>query len=53
MPQMSPIGWLSLFMVFSFMFIMINIMNYYVIIYKSNHKLIKSKYNYKTINWMW
>nr|YP_010022644.1 ATP synthase F0 subunit 8 [Muscina pascuorum]QOP39492.1 ATP synthase F0 subunit 8 [Muscina pascuorum] len=30
MPQMAPINWLSLFIIFSFSFMLFNLMNYYI-----------------------
>nr|YP_010117782.1 ATP synthase F0 subunit 8 [Diplonevra peregrina]QPN53555.1 ATP synthase F0 subunit 8 [Diplonevra peregrina] len=52
MPQMAPISWLLLFIIFSMTFIMVNILNYYNFIYKSeisSHKSISSK----SMNWKW
>nr|QNE85547.1 ATP synthase F0 subunit 8 [Rivellia syngenesiae] len=54
MPQMAPIGWLSLFIIFSLAFILFNMMNYYSIIPQSP----KSSSSYKkelinSLNWKW
>nr|YP_010138709.1 ATP synthase F0 subunit 8 [Compsilura concinnata]QQJ94226.1 ATP synthase F0 subunit 8 [Compsilura concinnata] len=54
MPQMSPINWLSLFIIFSMTFLMFNVMNYYIfmpMMPKSN-LINKSKLN-KSLNWKW
>nr|YP_009663919.1 ATP synthase F0 subunit 8 [Synthesiomyia nudiseta]QCW07952.1 ATP synthase F0 subunit 8 [Synthesiomyia nudiseta] len=54
MPQMAPIGWLSLFIIFSMAFIMFNIMNYYSYMPsmpKSN--LIDKKKSFNSYNWKW
>nr|YP_010702012.1 ATP synthase F0 subunit 8 [Dexia tenuiforceps]WCL18800.1 ATP synthase F0 subunit 8 [Dexia tenuiforceps] len=53
MPQMSPINWLSLFIVFSLTFMMFNMMNYYIynpLLPKFNS--IGSK-NKTPLNWKW
>nr|YP_010222592.1 ATP synthase F0 subunit 8 [Neojurtina typica]UCC46055.1 ATP synthase F0 subunit 8 [Neojurtina typica] len=52
MPQMSPMWWEILFLVFTLSFILINIFIYHYkqeqIKYKSSSKLNMSQYN-----WMW
>nr|AMH85360.1 ATP synthase F0 subunit 8 [Marmarodeceia marmorata] len=56
MPQMAPIGWLSLFIIFSLAFILFSMMNFYSIfsnmpkskfLNNSNNKIINS------LNWKW
>nr|ALO76148.1 ATP synthase F0 subunit 8 [Anobiinae sp. GENSP01] len=51
MPQMYPLNWLSLFVMFFIMFMMLNILYFY------NFKYLpkSSKYSYKKlmINWKW
>nr|UFZ13401.1 ATP synthase F0 subunit 8 [Neohermes filicornis] len=52
MPQMSPINWLILFMFFSMMLIIFNIMNYFLInpeIPNNSYKNIKIN----SLNWKW
>nr|WEG23127.1 ATP synthase F0 subunit 8 [Siphona sp. 1 HNL-2023a] len=54
MPQMAPINWLSLFISFSLIFIMFNIMNYFFM----NSTSPKSNLIYKlnmmnSLNWKW
>nr|YP_010895317.1 ATP synthase F0 subunit 8 [Victoriana melanorrhina]WJW73908.1 ATP synthase F0 subunit 8 [Victoriana melanorrhina] len=54
MPQMAPISWLSLFMFFSMIFILFNMMNYFIYIpmtHKSNKNL--NKINSNSMNWKW
>uniref|UniRef100_UPI0030E35CC4 ATP synthase F0 subunit 8 n=1 Tax=Myiopardalis pardalina TaxID=765351 RepID=UPI0030E35CC4 len=53
MPQMSPIGWLSLFIIFSITFILFSMMNYYLTIPKSPKSKILSKNLIKSMNWKW
>nr|WKU83758.1 ATP synthase F0 subunit 8 [Argentinomyia sp. ECU10] len=53
MPQMAPISWLSLFMLFSIIFILFNSMNYFIyfpLLIKS--KNIKST-STNSMNWKW
>nr|YP_010569043.1 ATP synthase F0 subunit 8 [Fannia canicularis]UEV87285.1 ATP synthase F0 subunit 8 [Fannia canicularis]UZC78831.1 ATP synthase F0 subunit 8 [Fannia canicularis] len=54
MPQMAPIGWLSLFIIFSITFMIFNMMNYYSFnscMPKSNFKKKNSLIN--SMNWKW
>nr|YP_010446975.1 ATP synthase F0 subunit 8 [Loxocera lunata]UTM10340.1 ATP synthase F0 subunit 8 [Loxocera lunata] len=54
MPQMAPIKWLSLFIIFSITFILFNIMNYYNIFPIMPKSLVENKSvknNY--MNWKW
>nr|WJZ53011.1 ATP synthase F0 subunit 8 [Melanodexia sp.] len=54
MPQMSPINWLNLFIIFSITFVIFNMMNYYLYVPnmpKSN--LINKSKLLKTLNWKW
>nr|QWZ46326.1 ATP synthase F0 subunit 8 [Machla sappho] len=52
MPQMAPLNWLSLFMLFIMIFLTFNMINYYSFIY--NQMTLKTK-KYKKIktNWKW
>nr|YP_009236439.1 ATP synthase F0 subunit 8 [Muscina levida]AMH85737.1 ATP synthase F0 subunit 8 [Muscina levida]QNE85671.1 ATP synthase F0 subunit 8 [Muscina levida] len=53
MPQMAPINWLSLFIIFSMSFLLFNIMNYYLYIPKMpKSKLINSN-KFNSMNWKW
>nr|QNG56356.1 ATP synthase F0 subunit 8 [Phalacridae gen. sp. MJ-2020] len=49
MPQMAPLSWLLMFIIFSMIFIMFNIMNYYIFLYPTKEK----KLNKKMINLIW
>nr|ALO70979.1 ATP synthase F0 subunit 8 [Pselaphinae sp. 2 EF-2015] len=49
MPQMSPLNWIMLYMYFTSIFILFNMINYYLINYKKNKKKIKIQYK----NWKW
>nr|YP_010564347.1 ATP synthase F0 subunit 8 [Scopula lactea]UYX62370.1 ATP synthase F0 subunit 8 [Scopula lactea] len=51
MPQMMPINWLILFILFILSFIMFNIMNYYIKIYKIEMK--KNFFNDFNKNYYW
>nr|QNE85780.1 ATP synthase F0 subunit 8 [Hydrotaea irritans] len=54
MPQMAPIGWLSLFIIFSIAFMIFNMMNYYSYnphMPKSN--LINKDNLTTSLNWKW
>nr|QIH95767.1 ATP synthase F0 subunit 8 [Pseudolycoriella sp. XQM-2020] len=56
MPQMAPLNWLSLFFMFSLIFVMFNIMNYFS--FNNNYKKNESNFyniniNNKMLNWKW
>uniref|UniRef100_A0AAU8L174 ATP synthase complex subunit 8 n=1 Tax=Cyphochilus crataceus TaxID=1453293 RepID=A0AAU8L174_9SCAR len=51
MPQMSPLSWLSLFMVFSSTLVLFNSMNYFSITYPIKTTLVKQ--SKMLINWKW
>nr|WPN85828.1 ATP synthase F0 subunit 8 [Melinda sp.] len=54
MPQMAPINWLSLFIIFSFTFIIFNMMNYYSFIpFMPKSNLINKKQLMTSLNWKW
>nr|AXS65743.1 ATP synthase F0 subunit 8 [Staphylinoidea sp. 13 KM-2017] len=51
MPQMAPLNWLILFIYFSFIFILLNSLNYFSFLYK-----IKNNFSNKIIkknSWKW
>nr|YP_004021881.1 ATP synthase F0 subunit 8 [Exorista sorbillans]ADO85312.1 ATP synthase F0 subunit 8 [Exorista sorbillans] len=53
MPQMAPINWLSLFIIFSITFMIFNMMNYYSyspFMPKSN---LMNKKKINSLNWKW
>nr|QUL58879.1 ATP synthase F0 subunit 8 [Hydrotaea unicidentata] len=54
MPQMAPIGWLSLFIIFSITFMIFNMMNYYSynpLMPKSS--LMNKSHSTNSLNWKW
>nr|AYN50425.1 ATP synthase F0 subunit 8 [Ceratopus sp. CG351] len=51
MPQMAPMNWISLYILFLFLFIMMIIINYYSFLYTP--KSIKTIKKAKKINWKW
>nr|ALO70286.1 ATP synthase F0 subunit 8 [Aloconota currax]ARH54856.1 ATP synthase F0 subunit 8 [Aloconota currax] len=51
MPQMAPMNWLLLFLMFIVIFMMFNSLNYFCFIY--NPKTSKIKQVLKSINWKW
>nr|QHN56407.1 ATP synthase F0 subunit 8 [Megaselia spiracularis] len=53
MPQMAPISWLFLFLIFSITFILFNILNYYIFLYPSSSENQISKKSLKSLNWKW
>nr|YP_010936418.1 ATP synthase F0 subunit 8 [Curculio bimaculatus]WKW54871.1 ATP synthase F0 subunit 8 [Curculio bimaculatus] len=52
MPQMAPMSWLTLYFLFSFIFLIMNIMNYYSFLYIPKLKL-ELKVNKNYTNWKW
>nr|AYW52314.1 ATP synthase F0 subunit 8 [Anthribidae sp. 9 ACP-2013] len=51
MPQMAPLNWLTLFLFFTLIFLMFNIINYFIF---SSSPFMKPKMmNKKKINWKW
>nr|AIW64968.1 ATP synthase F0 subunit 8 [Nyctemera arctata albofasciata] len=53
MPQMMPINWLMSFFFFLIIFLIFNIMNYYI--YNNLNMNNKQKINFKkmNLNWKW
>nr|AXA45529.1 ATP synthase F0 subunit 8 [Paederus fuscipes] len=51
MPQMAPLNWTILFIIFNMIFIIINVINYYSFLYPPKSYNIKKKTN--KINWKW
>nr|YP_010826796.1 ATP synthase F0 subunit 8 [Porotermes planiceps]UYX57313.1 ATP synthase F0 subunit 8 [Porotermes planiceps]WHM51956.1 ATP synthase F0 subunit 8 [Porotermes planiceps] len=52
MPQMMPISWLTLFLMFSATFMLFNFMNYFSSIQQSKKETTKS-ITIKKMNWKW
>nr|AKQ53281.1 ATP synthase F0 subunit 8 [Haritalodes derogata] len=53
MPQMMPINWMFSLFFFICIFIMLNIMNYYIFIKKNNKNMYFLKKNKKNLFWKW
>nr|UQJ73645.1 ATP synthase F0 subunit 8 [Pseudodiamesa sp. 2XL] len=54
MPQMAPISWLVLFLVFSITLILFNILNYYCVLPKSiSSEEKKAGVFSNSLNWKW
>nr|ADO60500.1 ATP synthase F0 subunit 8 [Eulichas sp. BMNH 840452] len=51
MPQMAPINWVSLFIMFCMIFLMFNSMNYFMFTYTPKSTEFKMKKF--PINWKW
>nr|YP_009555374.1 ATP synthase F0 subunit 8 [Triodia sylvina]AZU95911.1 ATP synthase F0 subunit 8 [Triodia sylvina] len=53
MPQMYPLNWIMLFIFFILIFIMFNIMNYYIYL-KKNKNIFKKLFSTKlNLIWKW
>nr|YP_009162795.1 ATP synthase F0 subunit 8 [Operophtera brumata]AJW60224.1 ATP synthase F0 subunit 8 [Operophtera brumata] len=55
MPQMMPINWLISFMFFIIIFLMFNIMNYFIMnlnLYNNKNLINKTSFK-KNFNWKW
>nr|YP_010397541.1 ATP synthase F0 subunit 8 [Boreoheptagyia brevitarsis]UQJ73450.1 ATP synthase F0 subunit 8 [Boreoheptagyia brevitarsis] len=54
MPQMAPISWLTLFILFSLTLILFNILNYYCSLPKNLNSSEKiSSFKTSSLNWKW
>uniref|UniRef100_UPI0030FF20C1 ATP synthase F0 subunit 8 n=1 Tax=Panorpa chengi TaxID=757039 RepID=UPI0030FF20C1 len=53
MPQMAPINWLSLFIMFSMTLLLFNMMNYYSYTPKSTNIKEINKISSLSLNWKW
>nr|YP_009489624.1 ATP synthase F0 subunit 8 [Mimoides lysithous]SPP23527.1 ATP synthase F0 subunit 8 [Mimoides lysithous] len=53
MPQMMPINWILSFIMFIMIFILFNIMNYYIFNLKNNKNFLFNKNLKKNFNWKW
>nr|BDE56962.1 ATPase subunit 8 [Luciola parvula] len=51
MPQMAPLNWLNLFIFFILVFMLFNMMNYFLFIYKK--KELEQNKNIKSLYWKW
>nr|YP_009441005.1 ATP synthase F0 subunit 8 [Tagiades litigiosa]ARJ31557.1 ATP synthase F0 subunit 8 [Tagiades vajuna] len=53
MPQMMPINWMISFIMFIFIFILFNILNYYIFDNKKLNKTHTMKSFKSNFNWKW
>nr|UUA65256.1 ATP synthase F0 subunit 8 [Leguminivora glycinivorella] len=53
MPQMMPINWMISFFFFICVFILFNILNYYIFYLKMNNMENNKKISLKNFNWKW
>nr|WMQ76580.1 ATP synthase F0 subunit 8 [Austrosimulium sp.] len=56
MPQMAPISWLTLFILFTIIFVLFNIMNYFCIVFTPSSKSEEGKTSQltpPTLSWKW
>nr|UOU84905.1 ATP synthase F0 subunit 8 [Rhamphomyia geniculata] len=53
MPQMAPIGWLSLFIIFTITFMLFCVMNYYMMLPPAPKTLELNKSSFNSLNWKW
>nr|WKU83852.1 ATP synthase F0 subunit 8 [Ceriana willistoni] len=54
MPQMAPISWLSLFILFTFIYILFNVMNYFIYLPPTPKKSQQlNKIDVIPMNWKW
>nr|YP_010895070.1 ATP synthase F0 subunit 8 [Cyphipelta rufocyanea]WJW73596.1 ATP synthase F0 subunit 8 [Cyphipelta rufocyanea] len=53
MPQMAPINWLSLFLLFSLIYILFNAMNYFIYTSPMSQSKNTQKILTNSMNWKW
>nr|YP_009919081.1 ATP synthase F0 subunit 8 [Simulium noelleri]QMP96674.1 ATP synthase F0 subunit 8 [Simulium noelleri] len=56
MPQMAPISWLSLFILFTIIFMLFNIMNYFCVTFtpsSSKSSEAPTQLTPPSLNWKW
>nr|YP_009349938.1 ATP synthase F0 subunit 8 [Kuwayamaea chinensis]AQM40112.1 ATP synthase F0 subunit 8 [Kuwayamaea chinensis] len=53
MPQMSPLWWLMMFIIFSITLILFTILNYFMIINLPTSSHESSSLQFKSMNWLW
>nr|AYU71323.1 ATP synthase F0 subunit 8 [Scirtes sp. 2 ACP-2013] len=52
MPQMAPMSWLNLLIYFVLIFLLLNLLNYFLYM-KSNKQISSFKKNKISMNWKW
>nr|QHD46552.1 ATP synthase F0 subunit 8 [Geron pallipilosus] len=53
MPQMAPMSWLTLFLIFSISLILFNMVNYFSFINLTEKKPLSLKFMKKSLEWKW
>nr|YP_010116690.1 ATP synthase F0 subunit 8 [Iotaphora admirabilis]QPL16798.1 ATP synthase F0 subunit 8 [Iotaphora admirabilis] len=53
MPQMMPINWMMSFTMFIIIFILFNVMNYYIMLNFNNKNKNKNNFYMKNLIWKW
>nr|QIH96322.1 ATP synthase F0 subunit 8 [Amara aulica] len=53
MPQMMPMNWFMLYIMFTLIFFLMNFLNYYLFLIKNNTNFFKKKINSKMLIWKW
>nr|YP_010472513.1 ATP synthase F0 subunit 8 [Harpalus anxius]UVG42137.1 ATP synthase F0 subunit 8 [Harpalus anxius] len=53
MPQMAPMNWLFLYLMFTIIFLLFNFLNYYMFLIKNKKNMIKNNYINKILEWKW
>nr|YP_009045302.1 ATP synthase F0 subunit 8 [Pantoporia hordonia]AHA03653.1 ATP synthase F0 subunit 8 [Pantoporia hordonia]WAU48148.1 ATP synthase F0 subunit 8 [Pantoporia hordonia] len=53
MPQMMPINWITSLFFFICIFIIFNIMNYFIFNYENNLKIKNKKFLNSNLYWKW
>nr|YP_010998208.1 ATP synthase F0 subunit 8 [Vibrissina turrita]WEG23101.1 ATP synthase F0 subunit 8 [Compsilura concinnata]WPJ85696.1 ATP synthase F0 subunit 8 [Vibrissina turrita] len=53
MPQMAPINWLSLFIIFSMTFLLFSMMNYYLFTPSMPKLFLMKNKLHNSLNWKW
>nr|UPX88697.1 ATP synthase F0 subunit 8 [Cychrus caraboides] len=53
MPQMAPMNWLFLYIMFTIIFLIFNFMNYYLYLIKTMSNNLKNNYMKIKLNWKW
>nr|AZL35858.1 ATP synthase F0 subunit 8 [Cosmoscarta mandarina] len=51
MPQMAPMWWITLFMTFNLMFLLLNMLMYFI--FNLNNKIKSMKMKKSQMNWKW
>nr|QHD47972.1 ATP synthase F0 subunit 8 [Claassenia magna]WHU31440.1 ATP synthase F0 subunit 8 [Claassenia magna] len=53
MPQMAPLSWLILFLVFSATLVLFNSLNYFSYFIQSSQSQKKTEISHHSMNWKW